>query len=60
MKPLNLVERFEKLQFGSAKCKKMHVGKCQDLTIDSSEEIKVENYETGNSTNDKYNGDDAL
>ena len=43
----------KKLQFGVSKCKKMHIGKycedfkCQNLMVDSWEEVEVKNDETG-------------
>ena len=43
----------KKLQFGAAKCKKLHVGKlcedfkCQTLKVDDWEEIEIKNEETG-------------
>ena len=43
----------KKLQFGVSKCKKIHIGKycedfkCQNLMVDSWEEVEVKNDETG-------------
>ena len=43
----------KKLQFGSQKCKKLHVGKffedfkCQTLKVDNWKEIEIRNEETG-------------
>ena len=50
---MNFQTNSKKLQFGSTKCKKIHVGKycedfkCQNLTVDNWEEIEVTNEETG-------------
>ena len=50
---MNFQTNSKKLQFGSTKCKKIHVGKycedfkCQNLNVDNWEEIEVTNEETG-------------
>ena len=57
----------KKLQFGSKKCKKLHVGrqcedfKCQNLTVDVWEEIEIYNNETGvEEIHDTLNGEQII
>ena len=57
----------KKLQFGSQKCKKLHVGryceefKCQNLTVDKWEEIEVKDKESGLiNIEDSCNGEDIM
>ena len=50
---LTLKTDIKKLQFGSKKCKKIHIGKscdkykCQELKVDRWEELEIRNEETG-------------
>ena len=57
----------KKLQFGSSKCEKLHIGKtreeykCQSLFIDSWKETEIENSETGTVTiEDYFDGEDIM
>ena len=59
---LALKTDIKKLQFGSSKCKKMHVGrqfekyKCQGLKVDKWEELEVKNEEGLDDIKDVCNG----
>ena len=50
---INVKTNSKKLQFGTKKCKQLHVGhvkddfKCQDLTVDKWTEVKVHNDVSG-------------
>ena len=50
---MRLKTNSKKLQFGVSKCAKIHIGKyceefkCQNLSVDNWEEIRVKNDETG-------------
>ena len=64
---LTLKTDVKKLQFGSKKCKKIHIGKycekykCQELKVDKWEELEIRNEETGmNDIKDVCNGTEII
>jgi hypothetical protein len=64
---MNFKTNSKKLQFGSTKCKKIHVGKycqdfkCQQLKVHNWEEVEIRNDETGNiDIEDHFAGEEIM